>query len=119
MSKRYSHLIAQIIQPRNMDDAFDEVVSGLDGEERRASYEARRKEIIDRLTSEIGSGTFRITEYEQFWVKDGPKIRLIQSPSVEDRVGCNAVMRVVEKYLYPSVIKTSAASIKGRGMHRL
>lgn len=102
-----------------MDDAFDEVVSGLDGEERRASYEARRKEIIDRLTSEIGSGTFRITEYEQFWVKDGPKLRLIQSPCVEDRVGCNAVMRVVEKYLYPSVIKTSAASIKGRGMHRL
>jgi hypothetical protein len=28
-------------------------------------------------------------------------------------------MRVVEKYVYPKVIRTSAASIKGRGMHKL
>lgn len=101
-----------------MDDAFDEVVDDLEGELPEA-YEGRREKIISKLIKRIGNGTFLITEYEQFWVKDGPKIRLIQSPSVEDRIGCNAVMRVVEKYIYPSVIKTSAASIKGRGMHRL
>ena len=28
-------------------------------------------------------------------------------------------MRIVEDVLYPGVIKTSAASIPGRGMHRL
>lgn len=28
-------------------------------------------------------------------------------------------MRVVERFVYPTVIKTSAASIKGRGMHKL
>lgn len=28
-------------------------------------------------------------------------------------------MRVVERYVYPTVVRTSAASIKGRGMHRL
>lgn len=118
MSKRYGFLIAKIIDRRNMEDAFDEVVGGLD-EERRRAYEIDREAIIVDLTNQIGSGTFRITEYEEFWVQDGPKKRLIQSPCVFDRIGCNAVMRVVEGYLYPSVIKTSASSIKGRGMHRL
>lgn len=119
MSKRYGHILPQIIDRRNMDDAFDEVVGGLESKERREHYEAQREGIISRLTAKIGSGTFRITHYEQFWVQDGPKRRLIQSPSVTDRIGCNAVMRVVEKYIYPTIIKTSAASIKGRGMHRL
>ena len=118
MSKRYGFLIAEIIDRRNMDDAFDEVVGGLE-EERRRSYEIDKDIIIDELIVAIGSGAFRITEYEEFWVQDGPKERLIQSPCVYDRIGCNAVMRVVERYLYPSVIKTSASSIKGRGMHRL
>ena len=52
-------------------------------------------------------------------VTDGPKIRLVQSPCVTDRVGCNAIMRIIEDVLYPGVIKTSAASIPGRGMHHL
>lgn len=101
-----------------MYEAFDEVVGGLE-EERRQSFRADAELIIDELISLIGSGTFRIESYEEFWVQDGPKKRLIQSPCVFDRIGCNAVMRVVERYIYPSVIKTSAASIKGRGMHRL
>ena len=102
-----------------MDYAFDDVVGGFESVERREHYGAQREDIISRLTAKIGSGTFRIIHYEQFWVQDGPKRRLIQSPSVKDRIGCNAVMRVVEKYIYPTIIKTSAASIKGRGMHRL
>ena len=118
MSKRYGFLIAEIIDWRNMVDAFDEVVGGLE-EERRRAYEKDREAIIGDLVNLIGSGAFRITDYEEFWVQDGPKKRLIQSPCVFDRIGCNAVMRVVEKYLYPSLIRTSAASIKGRGMHRL
>lgn len=36
-----------------------------------------------------------------------------------ERIGCNAIMRVVESRVYPTVIPTSAASIKGRGMHKL
>ena len=119
MSKRYGHIIPLIIDMRNMNDAFDEVVGGLEEEERRERYEAQREKIISRLIAVIGSGSFRITRYEQFWVQDGPKKRLIQSPSVTDRICCNAVMRVVEKFIYPTIIKTSAASIKGRGMHRL
>lgn len=119
MSKRYGYLIDQIIAYDNMSEAFDEVVGGLRNKERRAYYEAKRSRVIADLQALIVAGRFRVESYTEFEVKEGPKIRKVQSPSVKDRIGCNAIMRVVEKYVYPKVIRTSAASIKGRGMHRL
>lgn len=101
-----------------MRDAFDEVVGDL-GKERKEHYEARRETIIEELKTSIGSGRFRITKFQEFEVSDGPKKRIVQSPVVVERIGCNAIMRVVERYVYPTVVRTSAASIKGRGMHRL
>ena len=115
-----------------MDRAFDEVVDQLPERKkrlqngqtvtlpgRRTYYRKRREAIIARLTRKIADGTFRVDSYREMWVTDGPKVRLVQSPCVEDRIGCNAIMRIVEDVLYPSVIKTSAASIPGRGMHHL
>lgn len=116
--KRYGHLIAEIIADGNMQDAFDEVVGGLK-KERRAYYEAKKSRVIADLQASIGAGVFRVRGYTEFEVTDGPKRRTVQSPCVTDRIGCNAIMKIVEKYVYPSVIRTSAASIKGRGMHRL
>lgn len=101
-----------------MDRAFDEVVDQLK-EPRRTCYRKNRDEIIERLTERISDGSFRVTHYREMWVTDGPKVRKVQSPCVEHRIGCNAIMRIVEDVLYPGVIKTSAASIPGRGMHRL
>lgn len=111
--------MAEITDYGNMQEAFDEVVGGLKNKERRAYYEARRSRVIAGLQAEIGAGRFRVKGYTEFTVTEGPKVRQVQSPGVRDRIGCNAVMRVVEKYVYPTVIRTSAASIKGRGMHRL
>lgn len=119
MSKRYGYLIDQITDYGNMSEAFDEVVGGLRNKERKAYYEAKRSRVIADLQALIVAGRFRVESYTEFDVKEGPKIRKVQSPSVKDRIGCNAIMRVVEKYVYPMVIRTSAASIKGRGMHRL
>lgn len=119
MSKRYGYLIDQITDYGNMSEAFDEVVGGLNSKERKAYYEAKRSRVIADLQALIVAGRFRVESYTEFEVKEGPKIRKVQSPSVRDRIGCNAIMRVVEKYVYPRVVRTSAASIKGRGMHRL
>lgn len=116
--KRYGNMIPQIIDATNMGNAFDEVVGGLKPK-RKEHYEKRRSSILKVLTERIRDGTFHVENYEEFWVQDGPKKRLIQSPTVVDRIGCNAIMRVVEKYVYPTTINTSAASIKGRGMHKL
>lgn len=132
MSKRYGYLIQKIIERTNMDRAFDEVVDQLperkviekDGSKkvlpgRRTWYRNRREEILSRLVQQISDGSFHVDHYDEMWVTDGPKVRKVQSPCVEHRIGCNAIMRVVEDVLYPSVIRTSAASIPGRGMHRL
>ena len=132
MSKRYGYLIQKIVERKNMDRAFDEVVDKLpereviekDGSKkilpgRRTFYRKHREEIIARLVQYISDGSFRVTHYREMWVTEGPKVRKVQSPCVEHRIGCNEIMRVVEEVVYPSVIKPSAASIPGRGMHRL
>lgn len=118
MSKSYGNLIHLIIEHSNMNDAFDEVVGDL-GAKRKAIYEKNREKIISKLQDEIKTGKFRIKNFKEYEVKDGRKKRRIQSPIVRERIGCNAIMRVVERFVYPTVIKTSAASIKGRGMHKL
>lgn len=118
MSKSYGNLIHLIIEHSNMNDAFDEVVGDL-GAKRKAIYEKNREKIISKLHDEIKTGKFRIKHFKEYEVKDGRKKRRIQSPIVRERIGCNAIMRVVERFVYPTVIKTSAASIKGRGMHKL
>ena len=101
-----------------MDDALDEVVSDMPKEERER-YQRKREQIRKKLVPLIVSGEFRVTRFEEFEVKDGPKTRKVQSPPVTERVGVNAIMRVVERFVYPTIIRTSAASIKGRGMHKL
>lgn len=132
MPRRYGNLIPLIVDRDNMDRAFDEVVDQLperkkrlpDGSTvilpgRRTYYRKRRKMIIDRLIPRISTGTFKVDKFTEMEVHDGPKDRIVQSPCVEDRIGCNAIMRIVEDCVYPSVIRTSAASIPGKGMHHL
>ena len=114
-----------------MDRAFDEVVDQLPERKiikngikvtvpgRRTYYRNKREAIISKLIKRIKDGSFKIGGYREMEVHDGPKDRIVQSPCVSDRIGCNAIMRIVEDVLYPSVIRTSAASIPGRGMHRL
>lgn len=116
--KRYGYLIQEIIERDNLEASFDEVTRDLPKWSKE--YNIRKKEeIIKELAKSIGNGSFRITRFEEFEVEDGPKKRKVQSPPVVERIGCNAVMRVVEKHVYPTVIPTSASSIKGRGMHKL
>lgn len=118
MSKSFSNLIPEIVARDNMEAAFDEVVGDLKAYRRERFY-AHRGEIIEKLTAEISTGQFRITEFQEYDVTDSGKVRHIKSPCVTDRIGCNAIIRVVEKYLNPTIIPTSAAAIKGRGTHRL
>lgn len=113
------NLIDEIATRKNIEDAFDYVVSHLECKEQREKYYPQRKKICDRLLTELSEGTFRITEFNEMEVKDGTKIRRVQAPRVYGRVGCHAIMVIVEKYTYPTLIKNTAASIKGRGMHWL
>lgn len=145
--KRWGDLQSEILQDSNLDAAFEEVVGhmeeparhyklvevrGTDGSikktyvplpkpttSRKERVRAKREELLASVKRRIASGTFRIETFKEFWVHEGDKWRLIQSPTIEDRIGINAIIRVLEKHIYPTIVLTSAASIKGRGMHKL
>ena len=113
------NLIPEIVCEENMYDSFDYVIGHLEYEEQREKYKPLRESYVEKLTAEIRSGIFRIyrEDVRDIHVKDGPKERDVQAPTVYKRVGIHAIMVVVERYTYPSLIKNTAASIKGRGMH--
>lgn len=117
--KRYGNLIESIIEPGNMSASFDDVLGDLKNKYRKEILRARKEQIINRLVAAIRDGSFRITMLHEMEVIDGPKRRIVQAPPVIERIGCHAIMNVVDKVCYKSIIPTSAASIKGRGMHYL
>lgn len=114
-------LTTEIVDRANMESAFDYVVSHLENSGQRDHIRPKRTQYVDRLITEISTGTFRITEkdFRTLRVTDGPKERIVQCPTVYHRVGCHAIMTVFEKYTYPTLITNTGASIKGRGMHWL
>lgn len=115
------NLIPEIISEENMGESFDYVISHLEHSRQREMYRPKRLTIIESLRREIGAGSFRIvrSDVRDLHVKEGYKERDVQAPTVVKRVGIHAIMVVIEKYTYPTLIKNTAASIKGRGMHWL
>ena len=104
-----------------MAESFDYVMRGTARKRSRVGrYLLRnREQIIEKLTSQIADGSFRISGYREFTIDERGKTRTIQSISLQDRIALNAIMRVVEQKLYTRLIKDTAASIKGRGGHYL
>lgn len=115
------NLLSEIIADSNLYDSFDYVINHLESKAQRDKYRPLQEKIVENLRQEISQGIFRITmaDVKNIHVKDGPKERDCQAPKVVKRIGCHAIMVVFEKYVYPSLIKNTAASIKGRGMHWL
>lgn len=115
------NLIEEIVSDSNLDLAIETV---LRTKKRRHSKGGKkilihREEVKQRLRKEIREGTFHITGYEEYEVKDSGKIRKVQCINLYQRIGCSAIMCVVEKYIRRRYIRTTASSIEGRGMHYL
>lgn len=115
------NLIPEIVSEENMGESFDYVISHLEHPRQREMYRPKRLTITESLRREIGAGSFRIvrSDVRDLHVTEGYKERDVQAPTVVKRVGIHAIMVVIEKYTYPTLIKNTAASIKGRGMHWL
>ena len=115
------NLIPEIVSEENMGESFDYVISHLEHPRQREMYRPKRLTIIENLHREISAGSFRIvrSDVRDLHVTEGYKERDVQAPTVVKRVGIHAIMVVIEKYTYPMLIKNTAASIKGRGMHWL
>lgn len=102
-----------------MSDSFDQVLRGTVRKTCREGREllARREEVIANLQCEIADGSFKVTEYREREIYEYGKHRILQIVAMERRIGCNAIMNVVDKHLHARYIRTSGASIKKRGTH--
>ena len=119
--KRDSHVMEEVLSYSNISEAIDEVLSGT---ERKKTSEGRyilehREEVINQLQKELGNGTFELGPWTEREIKEAGKIRHLQIFPQIKRIGINAVMRVVDTHLRRRFIRTTGASIKGRGMHDL
>lgn len=116
-----SNIIDEICEYSNISQSIDVVLRGKKRKRQRTGRKILRDrdKVIAKLQNEIRGGTFRITGYREYDVTDGPKVRRVQSVNMYERIGCNAIMHVVEKHVFRRYIRTTGASIKGRGMHDL
>lgn len=119
--RREANVMAEVLDYSNIYAAIDEVLSGT---ERKKTAEGRyilehRDEVIAQLQRELGDGSFELGPWEDREIVEAGKVRHLQIFPQIKRIGINAVMRVVDRHLRPRFIRTSGASIKGRGMHDL
>lgn len=117
--RREGNIIQEIIDHDNMSDSFDQVLRGTVRKKCREGQEllAHREEVIANLQREIADGTFTVSEYRERDIYEYGKHRRLQIVKMERRIGCHAIMRVVDRHLHRRFIRTTGASIKGRGTH--
>lgn len=119
--KRDGYIIEEIVEQSNLEASFDSVVRGTLRKRLREGQWllANREAFLQSVREEILSGKVQLGDYHEKVIKEGGKIRQIQVFSMRDRIKINAVMSVVDKHLRRRYIRTTAASIKQRGMHDL
>lgn len=119
--RREANVMEEVLSYSNIYAAIDEVLSGA---ERKKTAEGRyilehRDEVIAQLQRELGDGSFELGPWEDREIVEAGKVRHLQIFPQIKRIGINAVMRVVDARLRKRFIRTTGASIKGRGMHDL
>ena len=113
--------MAEILERANLEEAFKRVLAG---RKRKRSFQgrgmvARKEAVLDDIARRLADGSFRISGYHEREITECGKIRRIQVLSLHDRVAIFAVMAVVDRRLKKRFIRTTAASIEGRGTHDL
>ena len=119
--RREGHIMEEIIEYHNMAEAFDTVLRGT---KRKRSRQGRyllehREEVIAELTASLADGSFQLGGYHERDIEEYGKKRRLQILSMKDRIAVFAVMNVVDHHLQKRYIRTTGASIKGRGTHDL
>ena len=119
--RREGYIIEEIVDYSNMAESFDQVLRGT---KRKRSRQGRyllahREEVIEELTARIANGSFQVSGYREREIMEGGKLRRIQVLTMKDRIAVHAIMSVVDKHLKRRFIRTTSASIEGRGMHDL
>ena len=122
--RREGYIIEEITEYSNMLDSFKQVLSGT---KRKRSQQGRRllahqEKVIQELTESISSGSFSLKpdDIGEMDIVEAGKQRHIQYlKSYKKSIAIHAIMAVVDKHLKRRFIRTTSASIEGRGMHDL
>lgn len=120
--RREGYIIEEIVAYPNMSQSFDQVLQGTSRKQSRQGrwLLAHREEVIAELSAQIADGSYTIAGgYRERTIIEGGKERRIQVLTMKDRIAVNAVMSIVDEHLKRRFIRTTSASIKGRGMHDL
>lgn len=120
MPRRIGFLVEGIIDYDNLYDSIKYVLRGNRKKLKKGKYIWKHvDETIKRLQEDIAKDRFRLKNYIEDTVIERDKERKIQSVGMYQRIGLNAVMKVVEERLRNRLILNTAASLKGRGGHWL
>lgn len=119
--KRYGYIIEEICDRRNLEAAFDTVVRGKARKEcsKGRWLLANRESFLDSVAEEIRSGHIDLGKWHPKDIMERGKQRHLQVFDMKTRIKVSAVMIVVDKYLRRRFIRTTASSIKGRGVQDL
>ena len=119
--RREGYIIEEIVDYSNISESFNQVLRGKKRKRcRQGRYLlAHREEVIQELSKQIADGSFRVSGYHEREIIEGGKLRRIQVLSMKDRIAVHAIMAVVDRHLKKRFIRTTSASIEGRGMHDL
>lgn len=122
--RREGYIVEEIVEYQNLAEAFDQVMSGTKRKRSRQGrfLMAHREEVICRVGEEIRSGKFRVkaSDLKEDDVVEGGKQRHIQFfKDYRKSIALHAIMCVVDRYLKRRFIRTTSASIEGRGLHDL
>ncbi len=121
LMRREGHIVEEVVEYSNMMESFDQVLRGT---KRKRILQGRyllahREEVIVELTERSATGTFTVKDYRERIIKESGKTRRIQILTMRARIAVHAIMAVVDRHLKARFIRTTSASIKGRGMHDL
>lgn len=119
--RREGHIIEEIVAYSNLSQSFDQVLRGTSRKRTRQGkwLLAHREEVIQSMETSISDGSFIISGFREKTIVEAGKERHLQILSIFDRMHINAIMTVVDAHLRRRFIRTTGASIKGRGMHDL
>lgn len=115
--KRIGSLYAQICTPQALLAAYRRASERK--RSHRACFEFARDlgTNLQQLQRELQSGTYRPLPCNRFWVRDGPKPRLIEAPAFRDLVVQHAAYAALAPIFERRYIATSFACRAGKGTH--
>ena len=114
--RRHGYILQQAADYGILNESFDYHVCGAFKKTRYGRYlVSHRDQVIEKLRKLILDGTLEPGEFVTMSIKERNKEREIQMIRMMPTIGIHAIMTVVERYIDPTLMADTAASIKGRG----